>query len=304
MSHPAPDQEEHSAATAPQSAPLCAGINLGYGHIKLSTPASTFLAASAFAPANRLYDGIGRQRDTHKVTVDGTVYEVGSDVITLARAKEGMLFTSSDPMLWSCPLLRCKGSHFYLPEVTMLAKSNTDLNICAQLLALQVLSNGGNQTTINPRLYAKIISRGLKIISEAKTDLVSNLLSKLAKSFASDNDLSNFLAADIDEELTPNAIIKSATRLLLCKYVSEALAIDNNFLTSLKKNIYQHSVIFIDMAHSLSNEYENLACNDDKSSSGVETELLAEEEAAIKIMTRLLPVQVCPIFSEEPKSVH
>lgn len=65
-----------------------AGINLGYGHIKLSTPSGNFITASAFAPTNRLYDGIGRKRNTHNVLVDGKTYEVGSDAITLARAKE------------------------------------------------------------------------------------------------------------------------------------------------------------------------------------------------------------------------
>lgn len=83
-------QELQTASSLLQhpKSPLPAGINLGYGHIKLSTPAGDFITASAFAPTNRLYDGIGRKRNTHLVDLDGKTYEVGSDAITLARAKE------------------------------------------------------------------------------------------------------------------------------------------------------------------------------------------------------------------------
>jgi len=78
------DRTEVPADTTPS----CAGINLGYGHLKMATDMGTFITASAFAPHNKLYDGVGRARDTHKVVLDASVYEVGADVITLARAKE------------------------------------------------------------------------------------------------------------------------------------------------------------------------------------------------------------------------
>lgn len=78
----------HAMSVVPAFSPLPAGINLGYGHIKIATPAGDFITASAFAQANRLYDGIGRKRNTHLVDLDGKTYEVGSDAITLARAKE------------------------------------------------------------------------------------------------------------------------------------------------------------------------------------------------------------------------
>jgi hypothetical protein len=67
---------------------LCAGINIGYGHLKLSTPAGLFLTTSAVAPSNPLYDGIGRARDTHKVTYSGVEYEVGAEAILLTRTPE------------------------------------------------------------------------------------------------------------------------------------------------------------------------------------------------------------------------
>jgi hypothetical protein len=39
----------HALSVVPHVSTLPAGINLGYGHIKLATPAGDFITASAFA---------------------------------------------------------------------------------------------------------------------------------------------------------------------------------------------------------------------------------------------------------------
>lgn len=68
--------------------PLCAGVNIGYGHLKLATPGGVFVTASAVAPSNPLYDGVGRSRDTHRTVLGGTEYEVGAEAILLTRTPE------------------------------------------------------------------------------------------------------------------------------------------------------------------------------------------------------------------------
>ncbi|MBN6739299.1 ParM/StbA family protein [Acidithiobacillus sp. MC6.1] len=66
----------------------CAGINIGYGHLKLATPSGLLVTASAVAPSNPLYDGIGRARDTHKTVFKGEEFEVGAEAILLTRTPE------------------------------------------------------------------------------------------------------------------------------------------------------------------------------------------------------------------------
>lgn len=67
-----------------------AGINIGYGHVKLRTGERYYQYASVLQPANTAMQGItGQERRTLLVQVDGTAYEVGAEAALLAADSDG-----------------------------------------------------------------------------------------------------------------------------------------------------------------------------------------------------------------------
>lgn len=67
-----------------------AGINIGYGHVKLRTGERYYQYASVTQPANTAMQGvIGQERNTLKVEIDGTGYEVGAEAALLAGDSDG-----------------------------------------------------------------------------------------------------------------------------------------------------------------------------------------------------------------------
>jgi hypothetical protein len=68
-----------------------AGSNIGYGNLKLRTPAGSHKIASVVARPNDKFQPVGlfAKRQTTKVTMEGTVYEIGEDAALIDVNPQG-----------------------------------------------------------------------------------------------------------------------------------------------------------------------------------------------------------------------